>query len=275
MWAAFGLGATLLALIYLIPYLGFIMWGGLTLWGIGAVILVIFSRRRGETRTVPPVVPAGRGFDSPPVNDGWANPSSGETVSSVVPADLILPTATGLTGVSSTIPALSYVTSSGPASASGPGVTSMPEVSRPTPPPLGASERVQDLWALPRVGLGPRLLALLMDVSVLGLLSMVLPNWIHRIPYADGLFVLGYFAGFWMSHGATIGGLLIGLRVIRLDGRAIDWQVAIVRSLSSFLSLFSAGLGEFWCAWDRDQQTWQDKLAGTVVVKEARLRSLI
>ena len=55
----------------------------------------------------------------------------------------------------------------------------------------------------------------------------------------------------------------------------MDWQIGVVRSLASFLSLFSAGIGYFWCAWDRDQQTWQDKLAGTVVVKEEQFRSLV
>ena len=125
------------------------------------------------------------------------------------------------------------------------------------------------------MGLGPRLLALLIDVFVLVLVGAVRPRLFDRLPYADGLCALAYFAGFWVWQGASIGGLLTGLRIIRLDGRRIDWQVAIVRSLSSFLSLFSAGLGEFWCAWDSDQQTWQDKLSGTVVVREPRLRSLI
>lgn len=106
-------------------------------------------------------------------------------------------------------------------------------------------------------------------------MTSIVPRWLERIPFAQVLGVVGYFAGFWVWKGASVGGLLLGIRVVRLDGRKIDWQVALVRSLASFLSLFSAGLGQFWCAWDRDQQTWQDKLAGTVVVKEERRRSLI
>ena len=84
-----------------------------------------------------------------------------------------------------------------------------------------------------------------------------------------------YFAGLWVVKGASLGGLITGLRVIRLDGRPLDARVALVRSLASFLSLFSLGLGQLWCVWDRDQQTWQDQLAGTVIVTEERLRPLL
>ena len=148
-------------------------------------------------------------------------------------------------------------------------------VTEPTPPSASASRPERDLWSLPRVGFRLRFLALLVDLLIYGIAMVVLPGRLTDIPFAMAVLCVGYFAGCWVWKGASIGGLLTGIRLIRLDGRRIDWQVSLVRSLASFLSLFSAGLGELWCVWDPDQQTWQDKLAGTVVVREERLRSLI
>ena len=61
--------------------------------------------------------------------------------------------------------------------------------------------------------------------------------------------------------------IVCDLRVVRLDGRNVDWETAIVRALSCFLSLAVAGLGFFWIAFDGQNQAWHDKIAGTVVVR--------
>jgi uncharacterized RDD family membrane protein YckC len=63
------------------------------------------------------------------------------------------------------------------------------------------------------------------------------------------------------------GGTVFDLRVVRLDGRQIDWETAIIHALSCFLSLAVAGLGFFWIAFDDAHQAWHDKIAGTVVVR--------
>jgi uncharacterized RDD family membrane protein YckC len=42
--------------------------------------------------------------------------------------------------------------------------------------------------------------------------------------------------------------------------------------------MFSAptlGVSWFWCAWDNEQQSWHDKLAGTVVVRVEKLQPLV
>ena len=76
-----------------------------------------------------------------------------------------------------------------------------------------------------------------------------------------------YGAVMWKLRGSTIGGIVFDLRVVRLDGREIDWETAIIRALSCFLSLAVAGLGFFWIAFDGARQAWHDKIAGTVVVR--------
>jgi len=299
-WTPFCLGATLLIIGYLVPYLGFGIWALATLWGLGAVLLFLFPQTSANPLTESPNPLAGdttlnaaaAGFMKQSVSAGMPpapqpSPSSASPYLPAVSESTLTPSAESLSapGVellaagSAAVPAVATIVGSmaeTPASTTPPPLhPRAPNPMGPTPPPLGASTLEKELWALPRAGLGVRLLALLIDVLVCGMMVSIVPRWLERIPFAHVLGAVGYFAGFWVWKGASVGGLLLGIRVVRLDGRIIDWQVAVVRSLASFLSLFSAGLGQFWCAWDRDQQTWQDKLAGTVVVKEERRRSLI
>jgi uncharacterized RDD family membrane protein YckC len=79
-----------------------------------------------------------------------------------------------------------------------------------------------------------------------------------------------YGAVMWKTRGSTIGGSVFDLRVVRLDGRPIDWETAIVRALSCFLSMVVVGLGFIWIAFDSNKQAWHDKIAGTVVVRVAK-----
>jgi len=76
-----------------------------------------------------------------------------------------------------------------------------------------------------------------------------------------------YGAVMWKLRGATVGGIVFDLHVVRLDGRPIDWETAIVRALGCFLSLFVVFLGFIWIAFDDNSQAWHDKIAGTVVVR--------
>jgi uncharacterized RDD family membrane protein YckC len=84
-----------------------------------------------------------------------------------------------------------------------------------------------------------------------------------------------YGAVMWKFKGTTIGGIVFGLQVVRVDGRPIDWSTAIVRALSCFLSLVVAGLGFIWIAFDENRQAWHDKIAGTVVVRVPKGVSLL
>jgi uncharacterized RDD family membrane protein YckC len=79
-----------------------------------------------------------------------------------------------------------------------------------------------------------------------------------------------YGALMWKLKGTTVGGLVFDLQVVRLDGRPVDWETAIIRALSCFLSLVVAGLGFLWIVFDDNKQAWHDKIAGTVVVRVAK-----
>jgi len=119
--------------------------------------------------------------------------------------------------------------------------------------------------ALPRAGFWIRMGALLLDALLVGFLMGVL-----HVYHLELLVLAAYGAVMWKMRGSTIGGIVLDLRVVRLDGREIDWETAIVRALGCFLSLAVAGLGFFWIAFDDQKQAWHDKIAATVVVRVAK-----
>ena len=112
--------------------------------------------------------------------------------------------------------------------------------------------------------------ALLLDALLVGFLMGAL-----HVYHLELLVLAAYGAVMWKMRGSTIGGIVFDLRVVRLDGREIDWETAIVRALGCFLSLAVAGLGFFWIAFDDQKQAWHDKIAGTVVVQVAKGAPLV
>jgi uncharacterized RDD family membrane protein YckC/cytoskeletal protein CcmA (bactofilin family) len=149
-----------------------------------------------------------------------------------------------------------------PASAAPPAEPA-PAAPAPAPPPISA--------ALPRAGFWRRMAALLLDVVLVGFLMSVL----HHEYNLELVVLAAYGAVMWKTRGSTIGGIVFDLRVVRLDGRQIDWETAIIRALSCFLSLAVAGLGFIWIAFDSNNQAWHDKIAGTVVVRVAKGAPLV
>lgn len=123
-----------------------------------------------------------------------------------------------------------------------------------------------------RAGFWIRMLALLLDLMLVAVVCGIISIPTHR-----GLFLIlaSYGAVMWKLKGTTIGGIVCGLRVVRLDGRPIDWPTAIVRALGAFLSAAVAGLGFIWVVFDPERQSWHDKIAGTVVVHAPRGTPLV
>jgi uncharacterized RDD family membrane protein YckC len=136
-----------------------------------------------------------------------------------------------------------------------------------------AAPAVSAAASLPRAGFWLRMAALFVDMVIVGI---VLSPLRHHGEHDLMLISLAiYGAVMWKLKGTTIGGVLCGLQVVRIDGRAVDWGTSIVRALSCFLSLVVLGLGFIWIAVDRDRQAWHDKIAGTVVVRPPKGVSLV
>ena len=115
------------------------------------------------------------------------------------------------------------------------------------------------------------MVALFLDALLVG----VLMGFMHHVFHLELVVLAAYGAIMWKLRGATIGGIVFDLQVVRLDGRPVDWETAIVRALGCFVSLVVAGLGFFWIAFDDGKQSWHDKIAGTVVVRVAKGVSLV
>ncbi len=69
------------------------------------------------------------------------------------------------------------------------------------------------------------------------------------------------------AKGQTLGKMALGIRVIDLArGGSIGQGRAFIRYIGRFVSAIVLLLGYFWMLWDKEKQTWHDKLAGSVVV---------
>lgn len=176
------------------------------------------------------------------------------------------------------VQAVSAPTSGGRTSvAAGPDLGSSPSDSGlDGPPPASTATKSeegpnQDDSSLPRAGFWIRMAALLIDTVLLGVLLGVLGDMGSAIL----LVLAAYGAIMWKLKSTTIGGSICGLKVVRIDGRDIDWSTAIVRALGCFLSLAVAFLGFIWVVFDTGRQSWHDKIAGTTVVRVPKGVSLL
>ena len=73
-----------------------------------------------------------------------------------------------------------------------------------------------------------------------------------------------YCALFWSLAGRTPGMAVLGVRVVRSDGRPVRWFAALVRAV--LLAYFP--IGALWLIVDRRHQGLPDKIAMTTVVRE-------
>ena len=141
-------------------------------------------------------------------------------------------------------------------------------MTQPEPPPGGAPAGPSG----PRADFWYRLGGFLIDVGILYIVGLVI-GVIFRgslvsqilISLAAGIAYSVYFIG--SGSGQTPGMRLLGIRAIdaRTQGR-VDYGRAFIRYLVGIVSQLPCYLGYLWMLWDRERQTWQDKVAGTFVV---------
>jgi uncharacterized RDD family membrane protein YckC len=154
-----------------------------------------------------------------------------------------------------------------PPSAAGPDMPPVAFVPLAVPPISAAT--------LPRAGFWHRVAAAALDGILVGMLCGFLDSILHRIGGAFPLWFAVYHVAMWATKGTTVGGIICGLKVVRLDDRPLDWGVAVVRALGAFLSFVVACLGFIWVAFDDEKQSWHDKIAGTTIVRVPKGTSLL
>jgi uncharacterized RDD family membrane protein YckC len=134
------------------------------------------------------------------------------------------------------------------------------------------------------VGVGRRLLALLVDTLIgfvgFGFAIALFTGNASSSPGQVGFelqgtsalalyaLLFGYFVVMEATLGATLGKLLVGLRVQRADGARVGWGASLVRNLLRPIDLAFLGLVGAALIWGSPRrQRLGDRVAGTVVVR--------
>jgi uncharacterized RDD family membrane protein YckC len=235
-------GGAVVLVLYIVPVLGFLVYNLLAILGFGAVVYTLILA--GRARQAAKVEPARAGVSAASI-DATARTSTAPPPAEPEPAAPEQPQTAAFAAAG--------------ASAAVGGASAPP----PAPAASAASAPPQATASMPRAGFWIRMAALLIDILLVGFAMSVL----HHVVHLHLLVLAAYGAVMWKLRGSTVGGIVFDLKVVRLDGRAVDWETAIVRALGCFLSLAVAGLGFIWIAFDGANQAWHDKIAGTVVVR--------
>jgi len=256
------IGGALVLVLYVVPVVGFLVYKLLGFFGFGAVVytLVLHTRARRAAASPPPA-PASSAFAGASAADlsNSATMAGAGWTARPAPAD----------GAAAAAPESSAAAEPVPPGAAPPGPVP-PGVVPPGPVPPGPPPS-QITAAMPRAGFWIRMAALLLDVLLVGFVMSLL----HPFGNFHIMVLAIYGAVMWKLRGTTVGGIVCDLHVVRLDGRPLDWETAIVRALGCFLSLFVVFLGFIWIAFDYNHQAWHDKIAGTVVVRAKRGAPLV
>lgn len=236
---------------YMVPLIGFAVYWLVLPWGVGAALIRLFEALRRERRPSlgSPTVPRGP--------FGGLAAAGGLSTGAPGPATHAFSNQPPLPPVDVTPPPVSNV--------------SLPPEPPPSAAPAFVPLAVTDLGAAPRIGFWPRFGALVIDLIVVGFLNMVTIGEVKSF----WLLLGAYHLGMWGWRATTLGGAVLGLRIVRVDGRPLDWQTAAVRVLGSLVSLLPLGLGFIWVAWDDQYQSWHDRIAGTTIVRADRRMALV
>jgi uncharacterized RDD family membrane protein YckC len=248
------IGGAVALVLYVVPIVGFLVYKLLGFFGFGAVLYTLVLRVRAR-----------RAGGSPPAAFAGANPES------VKPPD----NAAAMAGPGWTASAAPAAGAAAAAAAAEPFASGPPPFAAAPaapPPAAAASMSPQITAAMPRAGFWVRMGALFLDILLVGFATSLLHPFGNSHMLGDfHIVVLAiYGAVMWKLRGTTVGGIVFDLHVVRLDGRPLDWETAIVRALGCFLSLAVVFLGFIWIAFDSNHQAWHDKIAGTVVVRAKR-----
>jgi uncharacterized RDD family membrane protein YckC len=250
------IGGAIALVLYVIPVVGLLAYKLLGFFGFGAVVYTLVLGQRARQAARAERAAAGQ-FES-----------AGSSAAPAAAAAASAGTAFASPG-NAPNPEAAYAASTGAAAAGAAPSGPAPTDARTDLPP-------QVLAALPRAGFWVRMGALLIDVLLVGFLSSFVFGSFHHHESNLHLLVLAiYGACMWKLRGSTVGGIVCDLRVVRADGRPLEWETAIVRALACFLSLAVCGLGFIWIAFDENHQAWHDKIAGTLVVRVPKGRALL
>jgi uncharacterized RDD family membrane protein YckC len=128
--------------------------------------------------------------------------------------------------------------------------------------------------ALSYAGVGSRFVALLIDGILVSVVGGIIGAIFGQGPTEPGVgslinLIIGvaYYVYFIGSSGLTLGGRLLGCKVVDANGQIPSYGTAAIRYVMSIVSGAVILIGYLWAFWDKNKQTWHDKVANTYVVK--------
>ena len=128
-------------------------------------------------------------------------------------------------------------------------------------------------------GFGRRFLATIIDGFVVGLIEFAImfsTGLVFGLVNLAGvrimlgyilvlIAVLGYYIGFLVKKGATLGKMAMGIKVITVSGEPLTVGRVFLREIvGKFVSATALYIGFLSILWDPKKQGWHDKIAGTV-----------
>jgi len=147
-------------------------------------------------------------------------------------------------------------------------------------PPPRYGQPQYDQPQLEYVSVGPRFLALLIDIVILFAVYYPLSFLFRDAPGAWGVSILAFSPGLLAllylivmeaTQGATLGKMALGLRVVKTDGSPINWSQSIIRNLLRIVDCLFCYLVGAILVWNSPlRQRFGDHVANTVVVRRRR-----
>lgn len=133
-------------------------------------------------------------------------------------------------------------------------------------------------------GFAPRLGATLIDWLLLTLITVPVMFLIYTpeelilsedMIAGPGDFIISYVFPivatilFWRYKCATPGKMWLKMKVVdEVTGEPMSYLQSTIRYFAYIISIIPLGLGFLWIIWDSKKQSWHDKIARTVVVRD-------
>jgi uncharacterized RDD family membrane protein YckC len=80
-----------------------------------------------------------------------------------------------------------------------------------------------------------------------------------------------YTIGFWTAKGATPGKMVVGIEIVTVNEERIGFGKAFLRYIGYWVSTITLSIGYLMIAFSRQKRGLHDHIAGTIVVRSARI----
>jgi uncharacterized RDD family membrane protein YckC len=132
-------------------------------------------------------------------------------------------------------------------------------------------------------GLGKRTIAKFIDLIIVLIPSLILETFLFKFNFANNdfntyrlfiiLFTWVFYNGIFetSAYQATIGKMILKLKVIDLYGKRIGVLRSFFRCITAIISVLPFGLGIWYISTDPKKRSWHDLISGTYVIKSAKI----